>query len=260
MKRKIIITISIILPIILLIIWLYIKPYFSHAIQQEEIFIKKHNDDTIRIAYIGDSWAEYHKYFPCKINDIVQQHTQIATQTKISGISGLTSKNVYYSIFRNDSVRKVIEWGPNYCFVVAGINDTDRKMGKLYYKENMRLIISFLLDHHIIPIILEIPDYDIKYSFKRRNRLTKLKYIASMIITWSKMDCIESYRQELKNLIEEENWHNMIIYISKRKWNPDGYKDSQGIYDEGRMHLNLKGYQKLDSCIADAIISHINSN
>lgn len=135
---------------------------------------------------------------------------------KTAGISGLTSKDIYYCIFRNDSIRRVIEWGPDFCFVVAGINDTDRKMGKGYYKENMQLIIEFLLENHITPIILEIPSYDILFSYKRRPRYVKLQYLASMIVTWSKMDCIEDYRKAYYELLDVQGWNNQVICIARK--------------------------------------------
>lgn len=233
-------------------------PYYTPAEEQSEIIIKRHHDDTIRIAYIGDSWADGHKRNKCVIDSLVCSSTGRPTVVKTAGISGLTSKNVYYGIFRNDSMKEVIEWGPNFCFVVAGINDSDRKMGKGYYKQNMRLIIDLLLQNQIIPIILEIPSYDIRLSFKRRSREIKLLYFASMLLTWSKMDCINDYREAYDNLLKEKGWKDKVITIRSNDWNPDGYRDIRGLYDEGLMHLNEKGYLVLDSCIANKVVNYQN--
>ena len=233
------------------------SPYFSPAEKQGGITVMQHDDDTIRVAYIGDSWADGHKKVKCVIDSLVYFAIGRPVVVKTAGISGLTSKNIYYGIFRNDSIRRVIEWGPDFCFVVGGINDTDRKMGKGYYKENMRLIIDFLLENHITPIILEIPSYDILFSYKRRSRQVKLQYLASMFITWSKMDCIEDYRRAYKDLLDEQGWNDQVITISYKDWNPDGYKDKRGLYDGGLMHLNPKGYLVLDTCIAQKIIERL---
>lgn len=235
-------------------------PYFSPAEKQEGITVMQHKDDTVRIAYIGDSWADGHKSVKCVIDSLVCFSTGRPAVVKTAGISGLTSKNIYYSIFRNDSMRSVIEWGPDFCFVVAGINDTDRKMGKGYYKENMRLIIDLLFEHHITPIILEIPSYDILFSYKRRSRQVKLQYLASMVVTWSKMNCIEDYRKAYYELLNEQGWNDQVITISYKDWNPEGYKDKRNLYDGGLMHLNAKGYLVLDSCIAHKIIDNINAS
>ena len=236
---------------------LHYIPYFIPAEEQNDIVIKHHNDDTIRIAYIGDSWAVGHQKVKCVIDSLVGFAIGKTVLIRSAGISGLTSKNVYYGIFRNDSMKDVIEWGPDFCFVVAGINDSDRKIGKGYYKQNMRLIIDFLLQNQIIPIILEIPSYDIRLSFKRRSRKIKLLYIASMLLTRSKMDCINDYRQEYSNLLIEQGWEKKVISIWSKDWNPDGFRDIRGLYDEGLMHLNEKGYLVLDSCISNKVVKYL---
>ena len=130
-------------------------------------------------------------------------------------------------------------------------------MGVSYYKENMRLIVDLLLENHITPIILEIPSYDILFSYKRRSRQVKLQYLASMFITWSKMDCIEDYRKSYYDLLDEQGWNNQVITISYKDWNLDGYKDKRGLYDGGLMHLNTRGYFVLDTCIAQKIIERL---
>ena len=233
-------------------------PYYSPAIKQSGLTVMQRDDDTIRIAYIGDSWADGHKEVKCVIDSLVCFATGRPVVVRITGISGLTSKNIYYGIFKNDPIRKVIEWGPDFCFVVAGINDTDRKMGKGYYKENMRLIIELLLEKHITPVVLEIPSYDIRFSYKRRSRQIKIQYLISMLLTWSKMDCIQDYRDAYNSLIKEQKWERKVITISYKDWNPDGYKDIRGLYDGGLMHLNANGYSVLDSCISKKIIEYIN--
>ena len=259
MRYKVI-EILIIITILIGIGAYYIKPYYTPAKKQKDLIIQHHHDDTIRIAYIGDSWADGHKRVRCVIDLLISDAINQPVVVKTAGISGLTSKNVYYGLFRNGSMRSVIEWGPDFCFVVAGINDSDRKMGKSYYKENMRLIIELLLENRITPIILEIPSYDIEFSYKRRSRPIKLQYIASMLLTWSKMNCIESYRKEYKRLISEQNWEGKAIFIANDEWNPDGYKDARSLYDGGRMHLTAKGYLVLDSCIAHKIINYVNAS
>lgn len=238
---------------------LYIKPFYTPAERQNGLITLSHDDDTVRVAYIGDSWAEGYKKVNCMIDSLVNYATGKPVLVRIAGISGLTSKNVYYGLFRNESMRRAIEWGPDYCFVVAGINDSDRKMGKGYYKENMRLIIELLLDKGIMPIVLEIPSYDIDFSYKRRNRIIKLQYLVSMILTRSKMNCIEEYRNEYRIMLEEQSWADKVITIFNDEWNPDGYKDTRTLYDSGRMHLNEIGYHVLDTCIAHKIINHINN-
>lgn len=255
--KRLLIMIIIVLSLIIVCIGHYLKPYYTPAIKQIGLSVMSHQDDTIRIAYIGDSWADRHKNMNCAIDSLVSDATERPVVVKTAGISGLTSKYLYYCIFREDSIRDVIEWGPDFCFVVAGINDTDRKLGKKYYKENMRLIIELLLENHITPVVLEIPSYDIHFSYKRRSRQIKVMYLVSMLLTRSKMDCIQDYRNAYIDLIKEHEWERQVITISYKDWNPDGYKDIRGLYDGGFMHLNAKGYSVLDSCISQKIIEYI---
>ena len=248
--------------ICMVVIWSirYVIPYYSPAHRQEGLKIQTHDDDTIRVAYIGDSWAYGHRNMRCIIDTLISNAIGSAVEVRTAGISGLTSKNVYYGLFRNDSMKSVIEWGPDFCFVVAGINDSDRKIGVNYYKENMRLIIELLLEHHITPVILEIPSYNIRYSYERRNRKVKLNYLVSMLLTWSDMDCIDEYRKAYNEMIEEQGWYDKVITIRTRDWNPNGYKDKRNLYDEGQMHLNSKGYYVLDSCIANKILEKVSTS
>ena len=253
MKKSVLCLLIVLIPFVAWCVGYYFNPYFSPAKRQSGLTVERHDDDTVRIAYIGDSWADWHQGFNCNIDSLVNAATGKPVVVKMSGISGLTSKNIYYSMFRNRSVRNVMEWGPDFCFVAAGINDSDRKLGKGYYKENMRLIIELLLSHRIVPVILEIPSFNIRYSYERRDRLTKFKYLASMVLTGSKMDCIDDYREEYVELVNEHNWQDKVITIWHDDWNPDGYKDSRNLYDEGLMHLNQKGYSVMDACIARKI-------
>lgn len=258
MKRWIFIVLLIISVFIIRGIY-FLKSYYSPAHQLEGLEVVFHSDDTIRVGYIGDSWADGHKRVKCVIDSFIHDTSARIVDVRTAGISGLTSKNVYYGIFRDDSIRSVIEWGPDFCFVVAGINDSDRKMGVGYYKENMKLIIDLLLDHNITPIILEIPSYNIGFSYERRSRQVKMQYLLSMMLTLSRMDCINEYRDAYNSLLYEHKWEDKVITIRNEDWNPLGYKDNRNLYDEGQMHLNEKGYFVLDSCIANKIKMQLNN-
>ena len=125
-----------ILSVIVVCIGFYVKPYFTPAEKQEGLSVLNHQDNTIRIGYIGDSWADGHKNVKSVIDSLVSDAIRHPVFVRTAGISGLTSKYLYYCMFRDDSIKNVIEWGPDFCIVVVGVNDTDRKMGKKYYKEN----------------------------------------------------------------------------------------------------------------------------
>ena len=230
-------------------------PYYSAAEPFKPFHISPQKDDTIRISIIGDSWALLHTLHNCKIDSIIKKSINRNAQSYSKGISGLTSKEIYESIFYKDSIRSLIERGPQYCVVFAGINDTDLKMGKYFFRNNMKLIIDFLINNDVTPIIIEIPHYNIKYSYERRYKRQKLLRLISMIVTGSEMDCIDSYNKTLYDLISD-HYQRSTIYIRNEDWNPKGYQDPRNIYTSDLMHITEIGYNILDSCIATFIINN----
>ena len=248
--------------LVMILVFVYVifcvKPFYTPSVKLGGLNVMIHYDDTIRIAYIGDSWAEKHQFHKCIIDSMVCNAVNKPVLVRTAGFGGFTSKDVYNGFFHFDSMRQLIEWGPDYCFVVTGINDTDRKKGRHYYKANMKLIIECLLSYHITPLILEIPYYDIVSSFKRKTMRYKLRYLALILIERSKLDCIDEYQSALVDLIHDNKWENDVVTIHSRDWNPDGYRDIRDIYTDDLMHLNEKGYMILDSCLSNHVINHFN--
>lgn len=234
---------------------IYTSEYYRPARNRHSgTIITKSKSDTIKIAFIGDSWAAMHQNHQCNIAQLLMSELNIPVEVRTAGVSGLTSKGVYYSIFDNKTIRRVvIDWGPNYCIIAAGVNDSDRKMGIDFYRENMKLIVDFLLVQGITPVLLEIPSYNAWRSFEVRDIYTKLQYLFSMLRNLSSMDCIEMYRNNLIDLIEIQGWTSQVIMICTDSWNSLGYEDERNIYDDLQMHLNESGYKILDSCIASSI-------
>lgn len=229
-------------------------PCYRPAVKQTGLNVLHHNDDTIRIAYIGDSWAYNHKEMKCVIDSMIQTQIGKAVQIRNAGVGGLISKEIYNGIFANKELKSAIDWGPDFCFVSAGINDCNKKMGSDNYKENMRLLISLLLKNHITPLILEIPYYDISHAFLEMPFVPMLRSIRSMLWTQSAINCIDSYSNAYNDLINEQHWQDVVITIRRAYWNPNGYEGQRELYTSDRMHLNQDGYSVLDSCIASQIV------
>lgn len=106
------------------------------------------DDDTLRVAVIGDSWAEYHMTLEC--DTIFCRFAQRLTSQPVKcfsiGHSGKTTKEVYYEMFydhtvehsweRNRCSQPLIEQHPDYCIIMAGINDMRLSKPKEYYRDN----------------------------------------------------------------------------------------------------------------------------
>ena len=190
----------------------------------------------------------------CIIDSVI--HAQIGKPVQImnAGVGGLTSKEIYNGIFTTIELRSAIEWGPDFCFVSAGINDCNKKVGTENYKENMRLLISLLLDNHITPVILEIPYYDIYYTFRNKSLVSMFRDVLSILWTQSAINCIDLYSSSFNDLIIEQKWQNVVITIRRAYWNPNGYEGQKELYTSDRLHINQDGYFVLDSCITSQII------
>lgn len=255
-KYKIVVFVLLVLVVAFVCYYSYC-PCYTPAVKQRGLNVLHHNDDTIRIAYIGDSWAYNHKKMKCVIDSMIYAQTEKLVQIRNVGVCGLTSKEIYKDIFTNKEMRSVIEWGPDFCFVSAGINDSNIKNGSYNYKENMRLLISLLLDNHITPVLLEIPYYDIYYTFWRMSFETLYSSIRSMLYTKLPVNCIDSYSNAYNDLVNEQQWQNDVITIKRDYWNPNGYEGQKELYTSDRMHLNQDGYFVLDSCIASQIVTFL---
>lgn len=219
-------------------------------------YLMKHLEDTLRIAYIGDSWAFMHKDHDCVMSRLITDTLHRPVRVHSYGICGLTSKDIYENMYENADFKHFLQKRPyEYCFISAGINDTYKKMSTRYYKQSMDGIIQLLLYNNIRPIILEIPDYDIQKTYHWQKSLRKILRDISMYINDTPVDCKQMFREALDELVFEKGYENKVNIIHYQSWNNDFNNDRQRLYRGDGMHLNDYGYQVLDSVIAKEILT-----
>ena len=234
--------------------------YSGPSIRQTYALPLVEETDTLNIAYIGDSWAYLHKDHACLIGEIIENAMHKSVKIYSYGIPGLTSKEIYENIFDNEDLKTfLVTRNYKFCYISAGINDANLKMSTLYYVQSIDYIIQFLLENNIRPIIQGIPDFDILSTYYKQRMIKRLVYRLSSQITNSPIDCRQKYRKALNDLIKIKKYKDVSI-ISYKSWNNNYTKDLKTLYKEDRMHLNDKGYEKLDSVIAAEIIQICNSN
>ena len=56
-----------------------------------------------------------------------------------------------------------------------------------------------------------------------------------------------------KKLVDADLFRR-VLYVGRETWNPIGYMDPRDLYLDDAVHLNQKGYQVLDSCLASQIL------
>lgn len=228
--------------------------YYASPAEQQSYPIPIHHDDTLRIAYIGDSWAAIHKDHHCIIPQMLSDSIHRPVKLSSFGLHGKTSKEIYESLFTHQQIHDFMMQGYDYCFISAGINDTYKKMRTIYYQTSMDYIIRFMLANKIQPIILEIPDYDIFLSYERQKSSRKIARRISSLLTGTSMDCKQEFRNTLMTLINERHYQGSIILLPYKAWNYHYSTDLKLYYQSDGMHLNQNGYLRLDSCITSYIL------
>lgn len=243
-----------IMAAVIIVAYQYLSP------PSERLYYQMPNhDDTLRIAYIGDSWAFIHqREHQCLISGIINDQKQSPARIYSYGLPGRTSKEVYEAIFEDNNLKQMLQsYGYDFCIVSAGINDANQKMSIKYYQKSMDYIIRFLLSNHIRPIILEMPDYDIRKIYRWQRADRKLRYLLSMIINGVSMDCKHEYREALDELIHDRGYQGKISIIRYKTWNSHYEEDQKKLYLIDGVHLNEYGNHVLDSVIAKEIISNL---
>jgi lysophospholipase L1-like esterase len=225
------------------------------------------DDDTLRVAVIGDSWAECHMTLGC--DSLIVQYGRKLTQKPIKciirGMNGAKSKDVYHYMFRSQTqeyswmhdicTQPLLEEHPDYCVVMVGINDTWKKRPVSYYAGNYRLIIRLLLANHIRPVVMEIPDFEMgewldKYKKHQRRTYRFYSYFTGVV-----EDDITPFRNGLHDMLKTTGLVDSVLYIPANHWLPRNHHYSNSIYQDDHVHLNYQGYHILDSCIVSEIVN-----
>lgn len=230
----------------------------------------RHNDDTLRVAVIGDSWAEWHMTLNC--DTLFEIYGGRLTTKPIKcmtrGKGGAKSKDVYYYMFRSHTqeqswthdicTQPLLEEHPDYCVIMVGINDTWKKRPISYYTGNYRLIIRLLLINQIRPVVMEIPDFEMGEWLDTHRRRQRYLYRIYSYFTGVVEDDITPFRDGLREMLKETGLGDSVLFIPADHWIPKNHQYSEEIYQEDHVHINYQGYHVLDSCIVTEIIHDYN--
>ena len=246
------ILITTVMAVIIIGIALFIPIYrYYQPAQVRAIYCipEKKYDDTLRVLFIGDSWAAFHQAHDSILATMISSNTNKPCAVKSIGNVGAKSKEVYERLF--SSTKPFIMEHPDYCIISAGINDAIAKMGAEYYTSNYMNILDFLLSQEIIPIVLDFPDVDYCAVYSREPIYVKFRHQLSAYITGADLYSFSSYRVALSETLFTLEKHNSIIYIEAGKWMLNNTGIS--LYCDDGIHLNAMGFHKLDSCLSVAI-------
>ena len=263
MRRIQIIVIGFIAIIVMFFMYYYFKwkPMWQLEREHPAYYIAHPDDDTLRVAVIGDSWAAIHSRIMADtiLGSKLEKLTGCHVITKSKGKGGEISKGIYQLMFESDELgtKPIIVSGLDYCVVIAGINDAAFNLGCSHYCHHMRLILRFLLSNGIRPVLIEIPDVDIWNIFGKK----PVKYIIGdymrSLMTGSGMYHYAEYREALLSMLESEHLADSIVFVPMNGWNGNTTQLNKSYFREDQIHLNAEGYRRLDSCVAIAIANDL---
>lgn len=234
------------------------KSFWSIALPEPSYAISEKGDDTLRVIIIGDSWAALHSdlgmddYLLSLLKHDIMRPITIASRGK----GGEKSRGIYEHMFETNGcgTKSLFQKGVDYCVISAGINDAAANIGPKQFCAHYRMILNFLLAHNIRPIIIEVPDVDLWNLYKEKPKKDLLVDYLRSTMTQCGMYNYSEYREALNKMLKEENLLESVIYIPMREWNGKETKLNDELFMSDRIHLNKKGYKRLDASIANAIV------
>ncbi len=259
--KKIFGIVSICLLALLLFVYLHFyyrwKPLWSLETPQKAYHIVRHQDDTLRIVMIGDSWVgmrtdTINSIFKSRLSESVGRPVII----KSKGKGGEKSRGIYQLLFEDEGMgtKSLFTSGSDYCVVIAGINDAAANLGKNQFTHHMKLIIHFLLENGVRPILIEIPNVDIWNVYGGKPVKDLVVDYARSLMTRCGMYHFPEYREALRLMLEDSKLSDSVIYVPMNEWNGKDCDLNKQLFLDDQIHLNQLGYLKLDSCIMNAII------
>ena len=99
MNKRIRIALTGISTLAVIVIAAALYDYYTCAQERFPYHIKKSQSDTLRIAFIGDSWAFMHREYDAATSQYLSQSLNHPVRLMSFGICGLTSSEIYENIF-----------------------------------------------------------------------------------------------------------------------------------------------------------------
>ncbi|MBB4808074.1 lysophospholipase L1-like esterase [Chryseobacterium defluvii] len=249
MKKKIFIVLIIILG---LVGFKYFYDKYSYVDQKEYFSIGFSKKENLKIGIIGDSWVVRQR-----LDSLLEQKLldrKIVAEVFASGNPGAKTKLIYENLFKEGnedfSSKSIIERQPDYCIIIAGVNDAAMDLGPDFYSHHMMLIIKTLLHYNIKPVVVSLPEFGIEENFQKKNIISKLSNkTADVFLNGGEEFTINDYRAALLKDLYDNKLDNKIILLNFDTVCRD-YSNNKNLYSDP-LHLNKEGYQKFSEFLAE---------
>jgi lysophospholipase L1-like esterase len=208
----------------------------------------------------GDSWAGMHSDFDNFMTTELAKNFVSPVLFESKGKGGEKTKGVYQLMFEDGSygTKPLLSAGPDYCIISTGINDAAANLGTGQYCHYYLQILDLLLKNHIHPVILEVPNVDLWLMLGEKPMVDLASDYMKAMMTGCGMYNYQEYREALTAMLKSEGLMEHVLFIPMKEWNGDSIDINKSLFLEDRIHLNKKGYESLDSCIAKHIANDYN--
>ncbi|CAA7386178.1 SGNH/GDSL hydrolase family protein [Chryseobacterium fistulae] len=215
-------------------------------------------DSVVTIAAIGDSWVSKHSLD--SLLHYYMKENGVSCNVISSGHPGAKTKKIYQNLFENKddnfSSKFILEARPDFCIVVAGVNDASSQVGAKNYSFHTTQIIKTLLHYNIKPIVVSLPEFGIVELTNKRSFLKRLRCIVyAYLNNNNKIDNIDDYRNVFNADLRSSGLMDSVIVVNFDKVSDD-YIHHLDLY-RNESHLSEKGNQKLAKEISNVITNNI---
>jgi lysophospholipase L1-like esterase len=253
MKKKIVIGITLLLGIFC---FLYFWNKYAYAGQEKYFSSRAKPEAGLQIGIIGDSWVvrqNLDSLLTQKLSD-KGVHAEIYS----SGNPGAKTKKIYENLFKDEneefSSKKVLDKKPDYCIVMAGVNDAAMCLGPDYYAHHMVMIINTLLHYDIKPVVVSLPEFGLEENFKNKNIVSSLSNRGTELVLNGGTDFkLQDYRNAFLKNLKSTGLDKKVILLNFDEVSVNYDKDKDLYADP--LHLNKKGYQKFSEFVSESIVN-----
>lgn len=214
--------------------------------------------DGLTIGIIGDSWVSYGKLDSLLATAL--QSTGIKAKIISAGRDGARSKQILEWLMADDgnAFNYLLQQQPQYCIVVAGINDAQSYVGANNYAHHMGLIVELLHRYHIQPVVVALPWFDTEAAQKNIGQPRKWRNKLSRVINNEPYDNIALYRLALQKHLQNAKGMEPIPMISFDSLCNNAIA-CLSLYIDA-LHLNTKGGEKFVNQLANALAAQLKKN
>ena len=226
--------------------------------------IKSNKNSSPRVVMIGDSWAGLHheQNMDAYLSAILEQQISGSVLVESKGKGGEKTRGICKLMFETSEygTKSLLSMKPDYCIISAGINDAAANLGTKQYCYYYRKILDFLLANGIRPVVLEIPNVNLWHIYGEKPFKDLVVDFVRSTMTGCKMYQYAGYRDALYRMLVNEKLMDEVVYVSMKDWNDASPDINSNLFMSDQIHLNRRGYEKLDSCIAIAIAKDLENS